>query len=282
MARQRRGQERAPTVHTPVVVMDRWTQLTLTQPKELMEEFCDFVSREGTIKRFGFKYSVSPGYVWKFINEDPGRREQYRQAMKARAESIAGRIAKSGERVERIARRLIPEEGRLDPRNAQAAVAAEKVLQDNLKWRAAKDNPEMYGERTTQVLEGGENPITFQERMSESEMSRRMAFILSRGLKNPPLARAQANGEAEILSTNSTQNAEIEVNSAHRVPDPEPLRQAIVEETSSAEPLGRVSRRSGGVTKKKAPVASEEAKTPRRSASTRAPKKSLPAKKRSR
>lgn len=213
MARQRRGQERAPTVHTPVVVVDNWTHLTMTQSDEIMQELCEFISREGTIKRFGFKYSVSPGHIWKFVNEHPARREMYRQAMQARAQSVAGRIAKSGDRVERLAKRLVPETGRVDSRDAQAAIAAERLLQDNLKWRAAKDDPEAFGERTTQVLEGGQNPIKFSEELTESEMSRRMAFILSKGLKDPPShARGREEAEIEVSSINHVvENRETEI-----------------------------------------------------------------------
>lgn len=139
----------------------------------------------GTLRLFAERNKVSTSAVWSVVSKSPAFLQQYAEAKKIRAQQYIAKFEASGERVSTIAERVLPRNTSriLEPQQAQAAIAAERLYQDGLAKLARFNNPEEFGDR--QIIEGGSKPIILQHELSPQEHARRMAYLLSSGLKSP-------------------------------------------------------------------------------------------------
>ncbi len=124
------------------------------------------------------------------LKQDPALAMAYDAAMCVRAQ---GRISK----IEEITDRVLA--GKIDPPSAKVAI-------DSMKWLAQREDPKRFGDRQTTELTGRDGAPLLPDtpKMSDLEMARLLAYLLSKGAKAVPAIDA---GDLLVLpnSAESTQ-----------------------------------------------------------------------------
>lgn len=101
--------------------------------------------------------------VLKWLNENPDFASQYARAREAQQDTYAEEVVFIADTEE-------------DPQKARVRI-------DARKWHASKLAPHKYGERVTNVVEGGDKPLEIATRKPR-DVAKALALILAKGMKD--------------------------------------------------------------------------------------------------
>jgi len=87
-------------------------------------------------------------------------------------------------------------EGEDGPKPNGELVARSRLRVDTRKWLLSKALPKRYGERVTNVHEGGDKPVEITD-TAGVELARRVAFLLARAANEPAMIEGEATEVTE-------------------------------------------------------------------------------------
>ena len=158
-----------PTVYTPEIAERICRELTEGRS---LREVCrpDDMPHESTVRHW-------------VVHEDPERPDfvtQYTQARMAGYARMADELLEISDDGTNDFMRRQQGDDEIEVANHEH-ISRSKLRVDTRKWLLSKALPKIYGDKVTQVHEGGEKPVQVEDAGDMRDLARKVAFLLARG-----------------------------------------------------------------------------------------------------